>query len=654
MLKKKLFSEMNYRWGSEIKKKGSDGMANAAIETFKSGNIMTGFIRELLQNSQDARLENDKPLKVTVRFFSIYKSEIPVFEENWVPIYEAVKKKWLDGYSGFFERADDVLSGEKISVLEYSDFNTSGLSGSDNDDKRSFSACVLSEGNSVEKKNDAGGSYGIGKNAVFGMSGIRTVLYSSLNEEGETIFQGVSKLASYVQDANSFSSRIYLGQNNEDLSSVRNEIEIPSIFRREELGLSQFILGSELNSSWIDELVSIIIKNYFILLHQNKLVFRFVDESSAQKKELTLDHSNFKEYAYQSFTNIEETDITSKSEHVWPKIMALKEQPFKKDILDKMGNILPDAFVVHFLNDEHTGLNIVNYTRKGMLIYSEKLHSAGGIGYLNLIGVFYSENKDVNAVLRLMEPATHDAWKKDLLTDRIKNSDDLSWAASLEKQIKEFVREIAKKFLGDFSHATHTINEVDELLKIGSNPSSIFRSKLQRSGQSDEEKETALKTGKKYEVDLNFSSLGENTVEGEFLDKPSARLEGGNQSDNSSKRTKNKKGGTTSPKKKNIPAITYKCILKEDGEFERSYNVVMNSTEPMVVDIELFQAGDRGSKLLPEILSVTQMSNNLIVNHSDESVIISRVNLNEGSTNLIIRIKSLSKAGIILQPIKIY
>ena len=645
---------MNYRWGAEIKKKGSDGMANAAIETFRSGNIMSGFIRELLQNSQDARLENEKPLEVTVRLFSIDKSEIPVFRENWMPVYEAVKKKWLDGYPGFFERADEVLSGEKISVLEYSDFNTSGLSGSDNDDKKSFSACVLSEGNSVEKKYDAGGSYGIGKNAVFGMSGIRTVLYSSLNREGESIFQGVSKLASYVHHGNSYSSRIYLGQNNDDLSSIRTEGEIPGIFRRQKSGLSQFILGPELYSDWIEELVSIIIKNYFILLHQNKLVFRFVDESSVEKKELTLDHSNFEDHAYQSFSGIEETDISSKSVHIWPKIMALKEQPFKKDFQDKMGKVLHNAFVVHFLNDERTGQNIVNYTRKGMLIYSDKMHSAGGIGYLNLIGVFYSENKDVNAILRLMEPATHDAWKKDLLTDRIKNSDDLLWAKSLEKQIREFVRASAKKFLGDFSHSTHTINEVDELLKIGSNPSSIFRSKLQRSGESDEEKETALKTGKKYEVDLNFSSLGENTVEGEFLDKPSARARGGNQSDNSGRTTRNKKSGTTSPKKKNLPAITYKCILKEDGDFERSYNLIMYSPNPMVADIELFQAGDRGSRLLPEIISATQMTSSLKVDHSDESVIIRGVTLNEGSSNLNLKIKSLSKAGIILQPTKIH
>ncbi len=645
---------MNYRWGAEIKKKGSDGMANAAIETFRSGNIMSGFIRELLQNSQDARLENDNPLEVTVRLFSIDKSEIPVFKKNWFPIYNAVKKKWLDGYPGFFERADEVLSGEKISVLEYSDFNTSGLSGSDNDDKKSFSACVLSEGNSVEKKNDAGGSYGIGKNAVFGMSGIRTVLYSSLNEEGESIFQGVSKLASYVQDGNSYSSRIYLGQKNDDLSSIRTEVEIPSIFRRHKSGLSQFILGPELNSDWIKDLVSIIIKNYFILLHQNKLVFRFIDESDVEKKELTLDHSNFEDHAYQTFSDIEEADISSKSVHVWPKILALKEQPFKEDFQDKKGKVLHNAFVIHFLNDERTGQNIVNYTRKGMLIYSEKMHSAGGIGYLNLIGVFYSENKDVNAVLRLMEPATHDAWKKDLLSDRIKNSDDLLWAESLEKQIKEFVRASAKKFLGDFSHTTHTINEVDELLKIGSNPSSVFRSKLQRSGESDEEKETALKTGKKYEVDLNFSSLGENTVEGEFLDKPSSRSRGGNQSDNSGSRTRNKKGGTTSPKKKNIPVITYKCILKEDGDFERSYNLIIYSLNPMVADIELYQAGDRGSRLLPEIISATQMRNSLKVDHSDESVIIRGVNLKEGSSNLYLKIKSLSKAGIILQPTKIH
>jgi hypothetical protein len=644
-----MFSQMNYKWGAEIKKKGSDGMANAAIETFRSGDIMSGFVRELVQNSQDARLDNNLPLKIRMRLFSIDRSEIPEFEDGWIPVYRAVKKEWLSGYPGFFEKADEVLKGNKIMVLEYSDFNTGGLTGVDSDDKSSFSACVLSEGNSVEKSNDAGGSYGIGKNAVYGLSVIRTVLYSSLNDSQECIFQGVSKLASYKLNNNSYSSRVYLGQNNDELSSVRRASEIPKAFKRSEQGLSQFIIGANLSEEWIKEIISLVINNYFILLNNSRLVFELVDEIEGIKE--ILDHSNFEKLAEDSFYSTPENEQVF---HVWPKICALNSKSTKADLTYYTGENLKDAMVVHFINDLNCGQNYVTYTRRGMHIFQEKLHSAGGIGYLNLVGVFYSDNQKVNSILRLMEPAAHDAWKRELLKDRMRESEDLNWAMELEGKIKKFIRENAKKFLNKFSSETHTISQVDELLKIGDSPSGIFRIGIRRSAEEDEETETTLKTGRKYEVDLTFSSLGENIVDGEFLDRPSGSSKRGGQPSVKGSGTKVRKGGTSSAKKKNVPAISYKCILKEEEEYERNYILIVKSPGMNEADIEIYQAGDRGSRIKPEVISVDQGSRSLVVEQSEESAIIRGVEFENGASNINMRIRSLSKAGIILQLVKIH
>jgi hypothetical protein len=639
---------MNFKWGAEIKKKGSDGMANAAIETFRSGNIMSGFVRELVQNSQDARLDNNLPLKIRMRLFSVNKSDIPQFEEGWMPIYNAVKKEWIKGYPGFFEKSDEVLQNDKIIVLEYSDFNTVGLTGKDNDDNSSFSACVLSEGNSVEKSNDAGGSYGIGKNAVYGLSGIRTVLYSSLNESEEHIFQGVSKLASYKLNNNSYSSRVYLGQDNDELNSLRNANQIPKVFKRNEQGLSQFIVGTIMNEDWIDEIKRLVINNYFILLHKSRLVFELIDELK-QTTEI-LDNNNFEKIAEESFFSVPENE---QGIHVWPKIRALNSKPSKSHLQYYTGESLVDALVVHFINDLGCGQNFVTYTRRGMHIYHEKLHSAGGIGYLNLVGVFYSENRKVNSILRLMEPAAHDAWKKELLKDRIRESEELTWAMELEVKIKRFIRDCAKEFLSEFSLEAHNINEVDELLKIGDSPSGVFKVGMKRSGHTDEENETALKTGRKYEVDLKFSSIGENIVDGEFLDKPTVKtLPRGAQTGNNSDRI-SRKGGVSSIKTKNLPVISYKCILKEEEEQERNYMLIITASDLREVDIEINQAGDRGSKLRPEVISVSQGTRFLKVDHLDDGAVIRGVTFSDGASNLNVRIRSLSKAGIILQPIKI-
>jgi hypothetical protein len=639
---------MKFKWGAEIKKKGSDGMANAAIETFRSGNVMSSFVRELVQNSQDARLDNQLPLKIRMRLFSIEKSYIPQFEEEWMPIYNAVKKEWIKGYPGFFEMADEVLKEEKITVLEFSDFNTGGLTGTDNDDKSSFSACVLSEGNSVEKSNDAGGSYGIGKNAVYSLSGIRTVLYSSLNEGNEHIFQGVSKLASYKLNNGSYSSRVYLGENNDELSSVRSELEIPQVFKRNEQGLSQFIIGVNLSDDWITEIKNLVIDNYFILLNKSRLVFELIDEL-AQTVEI-LESNNFEEIAEESFYS---TPQHEQGFHVWPKILALNSKSTKADLTYYNGEILKDAMIIHFINDLSSGQNFVTYTRRGMQIYQEKLHSAGGIGYLNLVGVFYSENQKVNSILRLMEPAAHDAWKKELLKDRIRESEDLVWALDIEGKIKKFVRDNAKQFLSKLSTETHVISEVDELLKIGNSPSGVFRTGLRRSGEPDEKNETVLKTGRRYEVDLKFSSLGENIVEGEFLDRPLGQPKTVGQLSGSISGRKSRNGGISSIKKKNSSLISYKCILTEEEEHERNYLLIITSSDLNEVDIEVSQAGDRGSKIRPEVISVNQSGRILNIEYPDEATVIRGVTFSSGVSNLNIRIKSLSKAGIILNPIKI-
>jgi hypothetical protein len=639
---------MNYKWGSEVKEKGSDGMSNAAIETFRAGNIMSGFVRELLQNSQDARLDN-VPLKVSIRLFTIRKSEIPEFENQWQVIYDAVRSRWMKSYQGFFDKADKVLEGDKITVLEYSDYNCSGLSGSDDEDSGSFSACVLSEGNSVEKSNEAGGSYGIGKNAVYGLSGIRTVFYSSLNTNGEYIFQGVSKLASYVLNGTGYNSRVYLGNDDGRLSSIREENSIPRFFRRESSGLSQFVIGADLEKDWIDGLINLVIDNYFILLYNAKLEFEFIDIVDGRDVKFILDHSNFEQYAEASY---DKTLDSEKGMHVWPKIIALKEVASRKDFRDFEGNTLKDAFIVHFTNDIKEGNNLVTYTRRGMSIYSDRLHSAGGIGYLNLVGVFYSENKKINSFLRLMEPAAHDAWNNSLLYDRIKNEEELNWALGLQKEIKEFIRECAKKHLKEVSRETHTITEVDELLRIGSSPSSVFRSSVFRSGDIDEVKETALKTGRKYQVRLSFSGLGDNIVEGEFIDNP--EKEKNKTKHNKDGITDGNSGGVKSNKSKSIPAISYSSILLKETEFKREYKLVLKSDKINNADLEIGQAGDRGAKLKPELLSVNQNSVSLDYETTGEAIVIRGVAFVDGKAVLNVEIKSLSKAGIILQPVKIY
>lgn len=80
---------------------------------------------------------------------------------------------WNDGNNQkttrFFDKAIDVFNQDFIDVLRISDFNTTGLTGSDKDYNSAWQNLVKSSGVS-NKGGTSGGSFGIGKSAPFACS----------------------------------------------------------------------------------------------------------------------------------------------------------------------------------------------------------------------------------------------------------------------------------------------------------------------------------------------------------------------------------------------------------------------------------------------------------------------------------------------------
>jgi hypothetical protein len=195
--------------------------------------------------------------------------------------------------------------------------------------------------------------------------------------------------------------------------------------------------------------------------------------------------------------------------------------------------------------------------------------------------------------------------------------------------------------------------EVDELLRIGSKPSTVYGFKSSRTGEEDDERETALKTGRKYEIDLKFSSQHGNFVEGEFIDNPKGEVNKVG-SRNGGKKEGSDRGLRKSPKGlKSLNLLGYKCILTHEEEQERLYKFIINSTHTGAADLEISQAGDRNSRVKPDIIHAFQADRQLEVIQSELFVIIKDVQFQNGDSSLNVRIKSLSKSALVLQQIKI-
>src|SRR5437868_6324782 len=142
----------NLIWGSSEEKKGWKGLNNAAINSFNS-NVINSFIREMFQNSNDARDRNlpidsntgkVPPLFISINYKKISQDQFPDFD-GFIDTFRRIKSaKPNEKHVEFFRNAEKAMGNrEAIKLFVYEDFNTTGLSGADDDDNSTVSGCVL-------------------------------------------------------------------------------------------------------------------------------------------------------------------------------------------------------------------------------------------------------------------------------------------------------------------------------------------------------------------------------------------------------------------------------------------------------------------------------------------------------------------------------
>src|SRR6266545_3931154 len=148
-----------------------DGINDPLRETFE-GDHEYYVARESIQNSLDARKDSGKPVLVRFERIILPVEQIPGLKDLEDMLRRAHDySKDQDRSDAFYRSALALLQQPSISVLKVSDFNTVGLSGSDNDTGGGL--YKLTRGVGVNSMSGVGGgSFGIGKGAPFAASGI--------------------------------------------------------------------------------------------------------------------------------------------------------------------------------------------------------------------------------------------------------------------------------------------------------------------------------------------------------------------------------------------------------------------------------------------------------------------------------------------------
>jgi len=571
-----------------------DGPATAAVLTF-SGKGDDSMVKELTQNSIDATqvdaFGKRKKLRISIDQQKIKKSSIPDFE-NFEKMLASMKKSWVKDsdcqYAKLFQKIENHLKRDEISMLVFQDFNTDGLQGNDSE-KNTFKYCVNDENVSGKKAAHSLGGHGIGKNSVFGYSAIHTVFYSSLNLTGEYKFKGVSKLGTFTYDGEFKDNRIYYGDfNNNELSLVSDNNEIPKPFRRTETGLSQFVLFTEDATNFVDNIKKSFLEKYWLKFEK--------DEIEVSINGVQLDNSNFYEECLRLYGDVTHTEATP--------LQYIKTYRSSKPVVKKIYKIGALKLYLKEAEDSDVFHNKILFLRDGMMIKTFNK----GVGGLpkNICGVMYCEDNTGNAILGAMEPHAHDNFYPDLLDDKtVKDkkgeyptiNDGKRIIREIEKFIREEVDKVKQKYIADVSN----IDFVDAL--FSGVLSSTNGGGEGKDSPTDKEKFHKTYLQKDQVFKLSFSSKETNSVV--YNNKtinvgPDDDGEGGG-SGNKGKGGKKGKGlvpgtgtggGATGVNSKRPKPIKARFFLKETGN-PNKYNMVLRSqTDLQDLNLEIGQYSD--------------------------------------------------------------
>lgn len=367
-----------------------NGISNSGVETFQ-GTPLKSLAREICQNSLDAALDDNT---VTVDFvsFELNKNDFPDADDlrdAFVRSLEFWKPKKAQD---FFKSALDAMDSDTIPFLRISDYNTTGLCGSDGEYNTPWCNLTKSSGAS-DKAGSSGGSFGIGKYAPFACSSFRTIFYSTLDIDGKSAYQGISRITSFRNDSNEITLGVGYcgGENNMPVFGAQLSLD-PEYTRPDtKTGTDVYIAGFKKNADWKSDIIASVLDGFLYAIYTGKLVVH-VDEITISKEFLAGLCEDYKEFLTENASNYYEILTTTKSVDV---------------DFNNMGLVRLWIAIRPERPDMHRKVAMVRKT--GM-----KIMDKGGIsGNTPFAGVMLIEGEKINDFLRSLENPQHTKWEPD-------------------------------------------------------------------------------------------------------------------------------------------------------------------------------------------------------------------------------------------------
>ena len=413
-----------------------DGFNASGIEIF-AGARFRSLAREVLQNSLDARVE-DKKVTVVFEVVRVPRNIFPGRAELSQAIQACRLEDTVDRKAdNFLKNAANILEEEEIPCLQIIDYGTTGLRGEAVDRSGQWFAITKASGINVKSSPTAGGSYGIGKNAPFAVSGLRTVFYSTrYKADGKLIERAQGKSILMSRESQEPNGALVSGTGFYGVTDRCQPLEgkhIPKFLRLKEEGTMILVAGFSDKEDWKNRIVSAVVSNFFYAIDQGALQVliqgedkepRIIDQDS-----LPLELDNEALSRFEGIPNAKVYyEIIKKGEEVVERDMQLRRGLGCCHLWTKVGEGLPRQVAL--------------LRKTGMLITDEHRRMKRWPGFSDFAAVCICTSDEGNGLLRRMENPQHDAFEPDRLGDDQKKGENA--LKELENRVRDTIREIAR------------------------------------------------------------------------------------------------------------------------------------------------------------------------------------------------------------------
>lgn len=439
----------------------TEGLNHPGIETY-TDLPYASTARECGQNSSDAG--SDRPVIIKFDKLTIPWTDIEEHQKLRSTIYQCLKQSKKDNNQkaiDYFENAKSLVDKDSVTTLCISDYNTHGLEGPCVPG-RPFHSLVKSSGVSTKFSDTSGGSFGIGKYAVFALSDLRTIFYSTRykDEDGNNQFlmQGKSILMSHTdEDGNYRHSTGYWGASN--YLPMESEADVPTWLGRDKQGTTLVALGFREKTGWQYRMAASLVRNFFVAIHNGDLVFRldsdaiiinaktlptlFEDEQlrKAAKNSNQLDNFEYSHYLYQCLTSEEAKKITLDIDglgKVSLRILLRDDLPKRLSII-RNGMIITDSL-------EHFGHSFKRFSM-----------------YRDFVAMVEPLENQGSALIKRLENPRHDGLSPERVTDETKRAAAIKSMQKLGREIRNAIKEEALS-------KPQKIEPLDELAEFFADP----------------------------------------------------------------------------------------------------------------------------------------------------------------------------------------